>query len=103
MSTRWVFRHLNSADFVSLRRLIMAAKVMLAYRLLNGQTRSVHEVADRLGYASSDQLSRHVVELVGCSVSQLRWDLPPAEFFGAVGRGLVRAKASEHSKESDVA
>lgn len=103
MSTRAVFRHLNSAGFLSLRRLVMAAKVMLAYRLLKGQTRSVYDVADRLGYASSDQLSKHVAELVGCSASHLRWDLPPHNFFGAISRGLVRADVNEVSNESDVA
>jgi AraC-like DNA-binding protein len=104
MSQRAVFRHLGHAGFTSARKLIAAARLLLSYRLLCGQNRSVREVAARLGYASSDQLSHHLMELAGCTASELRRGLLPAhDFCGAIVEALIARQSIEPLVHDEVA
>jgi AraC-like DNA-binding protein len=72
LNKRVVFRHLAAAGFESPRRLVASVRVLRACQLMRDESRSIREIARRLGYRSADQLAEHFAQLVGCTPSTAR-------------------------------
>jgi AraC-like DNA-binding protein len=100
MSTRAVFRHLKLAGFASPRRLVASARVVRAYQLLSETGRSVQEVADRLRYASADQLSQHFSELAGCTANDVKKGMPMEQFTDAILDAVIGSPAMAGTAEA---
>jgi AraC-like DNA-binding protein len=102
ISTRSVFRWLKRRGIRSGRRLVAAAKLVAAYRLLARDGRSARDVARRLGYPSVDQLSLHLNELTMWTWREVKLGVTMESFCDAIRVGVTSSRARPKRRLSKV-
>ena len=79
LARRTLDRYLSEAGFVSARRVIEAARVTAAYRVLTTTRTALGHVANALGYKSQRTLDAQLQLLLDCTSSRLRAEPLPCE------------------------
>ena len=92
--TRWFAR----AGLPSPRKILAAARVLYAHRLLQDPGFTIEDVAKRLGYAQTKTLQQHARTYLGLTAGEMRLSLPPDEAIAIIVRDFLtpaRRRAAE--------
>lgn len=94
--TRWFAR----AGLPSPRKILAAARVLYAHRLLQDPGFTIEDVAERLGYAQAKTLQQHARNYLGLTAGEMRLSLTPDEAIAVIVRDFLtpaRRRAAENA------
>ena len=97
MIPRTLYRHLMPVGLQP-RRLLICARLLRTYTLVQEPGVRVKELALKLGYADPDHLTEQLREWTGCSPRDLRRSLSPDQLVRMLASHLMRSNA-EHGVE----
>ena len=83
--TRWFAR----AGLPSPRKILAAARVLYAHRLLQDPGFTIEDVAKRLGYAQAKTLQQHARTYLGLTAGEMRLSLAPDEAIAIIVRDFL--------------
>lgn len=83
--TRWFAR----AGLPSPRKILAAARVLYAHRLLQDPGFTIEDVAKRLGYAQAKTLQQHARTYLGLTAGEMRLSLTPDEATAVIVRDFL--------------
>jgi transcriptional regulator GlxA family with amidase domain len=83
--TRWFAR----AGLPSPRKILAAARVLYAHRLLQDPGFTIEDVAKRLGYAQTKTLQQHARTYLGLTAGEMRLSLAPDEAIAIIVRDFL--------------
>jgi AraC-like DNA-binding protein len=83
--TRWFTR----AGLPSPRKILAAARVLFAHRLLQDPGFTIEDVAKRLGYAQVKTLQQHARTYLGLTAGEMRLSLTPDEAIAVIVRDFL--------------
>jgi len=99
MIPRTLHRHLMPVGLQT-RQLLICARLLRTYTLVQEPSVRVKEVALKLGYADPDHLTEQLREWTGCSPRDLRSSLTPDRFVRMLASHLWRANAEHGVKNA---
>jgi AraC-like DNA-binding protein len=92
MNLRTLYRNLEPAGIYSARALVVSARMIRAYTLLQDPGRSIKDVAAKAGYHSPWQLSQQMREMTGHTTEQVRRGLSGEELVSLLAEQVRRER-----------
>jgi AraC-like DNA-binding protein len=92
MNLRTLYRNLEPAGIFSARALVVSARLLRAYALLQDPGRSIKDVAAKAGYHSPWQLSQQMRELTGRTTDEVRREITGAALVGLLVEQVRRRR-----------
>ena len=98
MIPRTLYRHLDPVGLQP-RHLIICARLLRAYTMLQEAGSRLKDIASRLGYADPDQMTEQLRQWTGRSPREVRAELSPTQFVGLLAAHLLRPPDVDESAE----
>jgi AraC-like DNA-binding protein len=95
MNLRTLYRNLEPAGIFSARALVVSARLLRAYSLLQDPGRSIKDAAAKAGYHSPWQLSQQLRELTGRTTEQVRREVNQEALVGLLAEQVRRRRRKE--------